>query len=167
MGMSRAWNKWHASAMESKECARQMQRAVMRLVAAELSKSFGQWREVSIAMVSAERLMGGAVKRLMEDGAEQSMEQVACECDGEQGVCSTDAESSDEAGGSRAEQELWAVARCCADDAISQARGSSISSNIQASYVSRAASFDSQVDGEGMEQVVCKCDAEQRSVLRR
>jgi hypothetical protein len=66
--VSRAWNKWYASAMESKECARQMQRAVMRLVAAELSKSFGQWREVASSMGTAARLMGGAVKRLMEEG---------------------------------------------------------------------------------------------------
>ena len=42
-GLNRARNKWY----NGEECARQMQRAVMRLVAAELSKSFGQWREVA------------------------------------------------------------------------------------------------------------------------
>ena len=43
------------------------------------------------------------------------------QCDGEQGVCSSDAESSDEAGGSRAEQELWAVARGSSSNGVSRA----------------------------------------------
>ena len=89
------------------------------------------------------------------------MEQVACECDGEQGVWSTDAASIDEAGGRRAEQELWAVARCCADDAISKARGRRVSGKKQASDVSRVVSFDSQVDGEGVEQVAWQREGEQ------
>merc|ERR1719253_1462279 len=67
-GMNRAWNKWHASALESKECARKVQRALMWLVAAELSKSFGQWRAVAASAGTMKQAMGGALNRMMKEG---------------------------------------------------------------------------------------------------
>merc|ERR1740117_2619343 len=67
-GMNRAWNKWHASAMESKECARKVKRALMWLVSAELSKSFGQWREVAASTDTMKQMTAGALNRMMQDG---------------------------------------------------------------------------------------------------
>ena len=37
-------------------------------VAAELSKSFGQWREVAAFAGTVKRVMGGALHRMMKDG---------------------------------------------------------------------------------------------------
>merc|ERR1712086_154532 len=64
-GMNRAWNKWHASALESKECARKVKRALMWLVAAELSKSFGQWRKVAASTGTMKRVMAGALAHMV------------------------------------------------------------------------------------------------------
>ena len=40
----------------------------MWLVGTELSKSFGQWREVAASRSAIKRAMGGALKRMVQEG---------------------------------------------------------------------------------------------------